>query len=140
MAQVNFPLIPLLAAEAETDQLLIVVDGIGYRTTRAELRASLAKQTLVERTASWTISEDDHNVINVITGAGTINITIPDEATDPLFAGFNTRIRHDSAATVTIVEGGSVTAVPSSGSLSIGTDDDIEVYYPGLTVDRWLIK
>lgn len=140
MAQVNFTAMSTLPSELETDQLLIVVDGIGYKTTRADLRKSFGRLTPVERLASWTISEDDANVVNVITGSGTINITIPDEATDPLFAGFTTRVRHDGTATVNIVEGGAVTAVPSSGTLSVAIDDDIEIYYPGIETDRWLIK
>jgi|GEM_PF-3786878 len=93
-----------------------------------------------EKTASFTLGEFDLNKMFVITGSGTVNVTIPPVSTIDLEAGFIAHIRHDGTGTLTIVEGSGVTAQPpNNGTLVIPADGTVSIYYPSITSNRWVV-
>ena len=92
----------------------------------------------LEKTASYTITAADHDLMIVVTGASAVNLTIPAEATEELNTGFIVHVTHMGTGVLTIVEDTGVTVnLPAAGTLVIPSGGTVSIYYPKLTTDLW---
>lgn len=115
MAQTTLQALSSVPTESEDDLFLTVAGGLGYKTTRSELRTSLvgyADGYAISDTAI-TLATTDKGCLIETTSNSAVTITIPAEADTDLGEGFTVYGVHHGTSTLTFA--GTVTILFDSG-------------------------
>lgn len=127
-----------VSAIQDTFWFLLGETGQSYKVTVADIKDTVRRLDLLERTADFTLDASYQGKVVEITGAGDVDITVPLEASDDLGDGFVVYIRVWGSGTVTVV-GSPTISVPASGTAVIPQDSLVCIYKSGTAADTWAI-
>lgn len=104
---------------ADTDIVYAVVGGASRKMTVADLRAMMTKAPIKEvSTATYTITQADHGYVLWFTVG--CAVTVPEDATEAIFAGFQCVCIQGHADAVTFAKKGTDTLASKGALVSSG--------------------